>query len=144
MFLGKSCKEPTKIQNATIDYQGKLHYFIGQNLEVTCMDGYVFKGTTEKRKYITCDPALIWTGIDKIQCVNAHCSKPLELNAYNLSTLKDSYSIEESVNYSCPNGINRLATCKWNKEHKKAEWEIYGVCSGKPCGPRLLISKYSL
>ena len=126
-FQATSCGNPPTFDNAIIDYQGRLEIFLGQSVKIKCAEGYLFNGTDETPRYITCsyvNETIYWT--EPMRCERPKCQISEFINA----TKNGPYYIDEEFIYTCPNGINRMAKCTWNRTNKSTEWMYSGNCTG--------------
>ncbi len=114
-----------------VNYQGKLKFYESQTVIVSCNAGYFFTDKAPS-KYISCTRSggsLLWSGLDGIQCIKASCSVTEEIKKY-LIAYNDSYFVDQTVSYTCPNGIIRSASCNWDYDSKTPKWSYKGNCSG--------------
>ena len=131
--VAPSCGFIPKISNGNSLGRAKSYY--GKTVTYRCDPEYSFTdGSTIKS--ITCytneNGTLFWRGLNaNLICERSLCSPSPEFyitGVTNLNPYLPAYVLESTVEYTCPNGLSRKATCRYDQMQSKAIWIYEGRC----------------
>ena len=116
---------------------GPMKDYYGKTVTYRCDQQFSFTDGSPI-KSITCYPnengTLYWRGFSNFTCEKSKCSTSSEFSIPGVTNLNPNllvYELETTVKYTCPNGLQRKAACKYNPMLSKASWEYEGRCVGQ-------------
>ena len=116
---------------------GSIKDYYGKTVTYRCDPQFSFTDGSSI-KSTTCYPnengTLYWRGYNNFTCEKSKCLASSEFSIPGLTNLNPillTYELETTVKYSCPNGLQRKAVCRYNQMLSKASWEYEGKCVGK-------------